>query len=88
MIILTKKIIYILYFLIDNILENKKEVENNYGYTGSYKEMNCLTEYGEYKSALKESDGGEDKPDAVKCDYYKYMFKSGDDEQDRMRIFT
>lgn len=62
-----------------------KEVENNYGYTGSYKETNCLTEYGEYKSALKESDGGEDKPDAVKCAYDKYMFKSGDDEQDRMR---
>ena len=62
-----------------------KEVENNYGYTGSYKEMNCLTAYGEYKSKLKETEASEDKPDAVKCAYDKYKYKSNDDEQDRMR---
>ena len=62
-----------------------KEVENNYGYTGSYKEMNCLTAYGEYKSTLKDSEPSEDKPDAVKCAYDKYTYDSNDSEQDRMR---
>lgn len=62
-----------------------KEVENNYGYNGSYKEMNCLTAYGEYKSTLKDSEPSEDKPDAVKCAYDKYTYDSNDSEQDRMR---
>ena len=78
--------LYLGFFISNNILEcYQKEVENNYGYTGSYKEMNCLTAYGEYKSKLKETEASEDKPDAVKCAYDKYKYKSNDDEQDRMR---
>ena len=48
--------------------------------------MNCLTAYGEYKSKLKETEASEDKPDAVKCAYDKYKYKSNDDEQDNEKI--
>lgn len=66
----------------------EKQIENNYGYDGSFKDRDCLKEYGDYKVKLRDTKDGEaieEKPDAVNCAYDKYKFESGDKEADYMR---
>ena len=66
----------------------EKQIESNYGYDGSFKDRDCLKEYGEHKVKLRDSKDGEaieEKPDAVNCAYDKYKFESGDREADYMR---
>ena len=65
----------------------EKQIESNYGYDGSFKDRDCLKEYGEHKVKLRDSKDGEaieEKPDAVNCAYDKYKFESGDVDRDSL----
>ena len=65
----------------------EKIIISNYGYTGDYKTMDCMKEYGVYKKRTKKKNKNikDQKPNAVNCAYEKYKFKSGNKEEDYLR---